>query len=794
MKRFYSLFLLLAMAAMCHAVPAKPVRRTLVTADGRTLEATLHGDEHLKFYITDDGVRLIERLDGRVEYLDEAEFATLSARRQTNIQNARSMNSAPARAGGLTGGAYEGVKRALVLLVNFRDVKMTVGTKALYEEYMNKPGYSDYGMSGSVRDYFLAQSYGRFTMDFDVAGPYDLRYNRSYYGAHTEDGANDAHAADMVLEALQAADADVDYSRYDWDGDGEVDQVYIIYAGYGEAQGGPAETIWPHASNIGSYGLVLDGVRLGSYACGNELRGNRGTLLDGNGTLCHEFSHCLGLPDDYDVNYSGNYGTGNFDLMCSGSYNNDGCTPAGYNAWQRWACGWLTPEEITSERSITAMQPLSEVPEAYILYNEANRNEYYLLENRQQQGYDAYLKGHGLMILHVDFDENSWNQNVVNSGSVQRMVYVPADGVLSATSESGDPFPGSGGVTSLTDYTTPAATLNNRNTDGLRLMHKAVEDIQETADGTVAMLVCAPVLATPVLRTSNVTTSAFTVAWDAVERATTYEVTVNKRRLKASPAEAEILNESFQGCYKSTVGFTDISGKLNEYLTVKGFTGSKLYQTPDLLRIGSSTASGYLRTPVLEALQTKELTIAMKVKPMKTTGKTQGNVRIVTNTAATTQDLPFEVAGEDMIVLHSTVPFSEIFRVDIEPNTGIYLQGLRLYDGNFTADEIDAAQARAMSQQENVYSTQETSFTLGGLDASYQYDLSIRAINDRQQSTWSDVYPIVLDATGIGNVLDDADAAQADTSEGNCFNLSGQRVNINSGHGIYILNGKVVIR
>ena len=127
-------------------------------------------------------------------------------------------------------------------------------------------------------------------------------------------------------------------------------------------------------------------------------------MIEGIGTICHEFTHCLGLPDIYDTAYGGGYGMGYWDLMNSGSYNSNGYIPAGFTSYEKMYCGWSQPIELKNDTVITGMKPLSEGGESYIIYNDANRNEYYLLENRQKTGWDAGIPGNGLLVIHVDYD------------------------------------------------------------------------------------------------------------------------------------------------------------------------------------------------------------------------------------------------------------------------------------------------------------------------------------------------------------------------------------------------------
>ncbi len=462
------------------AIPAKRVTRTLTLTDGTQVAATFMGDELFHYWQAEDGTQYTEQADGTFAALDARarEARARKARQRAAQENSRRRQRRRA------GSAMTGNKRGIVILVNFTDKKM-VCSRDEFDRAFNQTGYSDHGSAGSVRDYFLAQSYGQLTVDFDVVGPYTLKNNMKYYGGNDSDG-NDLRPGTMVIEAVKAADPYVNFADYDWDGDGEVDQVYVVYAGYGEAQSNIANNIWPHEWDLTSanyYGdgagaQRVDGVTVDTYACSNELIYGKSTQIDGIGTACHEFSHCLGLPDIYDTSgITSNYGMGSWDLMNTGSYNGDGYVPAAFTSYERWFAGWLTPTEISDYTRVKDMKALTDAPEAYVIYNQADRNEYYLLENRQRKGFDAELAGSGLLVLHVDYDSNVWyNNEVNNTRGHERMTIVPADNNRSETRESGDPWPQLN-KTELTNTSTPAATLYNANTDGKKLLNMPLRNI-----------------------------------------------------------------------------------------------------------------------------------------------------------------------------------------------------------------------------------------------------------------------------------------------------------------------------
>lgn len=504
MKRLILLFAATLMAASIYAIPAKRgLWRTIKLADGTEVRAELRGDETCSYYRTEDG-RIFARnsTTGLYESTDtETLMAKASARRST-AQARRAKRAQKVMASATTGTSqYIGAKKGLIILVNFSDVKFEDNHDlALYKRIANEEGFTnEMGFIGSVRDYFKDQSNGQFDLTFDVIGPVTMSNGHAYYGEPTDgEKDNDVAVANMVIDACKAVDSEVDFSTYDWDGDGEVDQVFILYAGYGEASSGNKNTIWPHEWDLYNAlwpnykGERLDGVLINTYACGSELGGDGN--IDGIGTICHEFSHCLGLPDMYDTSSYGNYGMDLWSVMDQGSYNGDGFCPPNYTSYERMYIGWQQPIELNEDQEITGMESLSDYGNTYIIYNDGDKDEYYLLENRQLNRWDAGLPNSGLLILHVDFDANLWANNSVNSTKTEMCTIFHADNQdLKSydyyneyiTDRINDIYP-YGSNNSLTGSSKPSATLHNRNTSGTFRMNKDITEITEHDDGTIS--------------------------------------------------------------------------------------------------------------------------------------------------------------------------------------------------------------------------------------------------------------------------------------------------------------------
>jgi len=506
--RFLQTALLAALPLLAAAVPAKRgLWRTKTLADGTQVKVQLIGDERFHYFADAEGQRYLSLDNQRLKKISASELSTTGVRRMA----ARSaVRRSPRRIGDVDKSVFQGTQRGLIILVQFSDTTFNPAhSQEVYNDIANAKDYHEGRFQGSVQDYFYAQSYGQFTLQFDVVGPVTLSHSQAYYGGNDDNG-NDLRAGTMVAEACLAIDDQVDFSQYDWNGDGKVDQVYVIYAGMGEADGLNAEnTVWPQSWQLSEsdYGktLTLDGVTIDQFACSNEVDGFGD--LEGIGTICHEFSHCMGFPDMYDILYQGNFGMGDWDLMDSGNYNGGSFLPAGYSAYERMLCGWNDPVELSGDTVVTDIQPSISGGQTFIIYNKGHRDEYYLIENRQRQGWDAGLPGSGMLVTHVDYDSTLWALNIVNAtgdftqyglkgikNDHQRLTLVHADDdddsqyfnpntmLKWKTTEDTDPYPYLAND-SLTNYSSPAAITYNRNLNNRRYLNVAINAMKVDDSG-----------------------------------------------------------------------------------------------------------------------------------------------------------------------------------------------------------------------------------------------------------------------------------------------------------------------
>ena len=463
------------------ARPAYPGTIKLVQPDGSTLTVRIHGDEW-GHWMTDAAGRVVAQdEDGFYRVQEGVTAESVMAAAQVRRQARRSSVSGAAKA---SGHVAVGQKHFLVILCQFKDKSFTTpNINAAVTAQLNNSGYSGNGATGSARDFYYDSSNGYFEPIFDVFGPVTLDNNMSYYGANDSYG-DDVRPEEAVTEGCKKLDDEIDFKNYDLDKDGYVDMIFMIYAGYGEADGGGSNTIWPHQWELGGY-TTLDGKKLDSYACSNELAG-QGALqgkLDGIGAVCHEFGHAMGLPDFYDVDYSTNGECGgmyDFSTMDAGSYNNESRTPPYFNTEERILLGWVSEseayQEFTGSGSVTipAYRPENGSTVAYRTPTDMD-GEYFVYECRGSQGWDSALAGHGLMVYHVDKSSrnvkisngygttnvsayslwNNWEEyNSINENGSHPCCYVIAAKSQGSLNYSGGGnymvFPGGGGVKSYT--------------------------------------------------------------------------------------------------------------------------------------------------------------------------------------------------------------------------------------------------------------------------------------------------------------------------------------------------------
>ncbi len=454
MKRNGFIFVLLMLATVVWAVPADEYWQLFYQPDGTVVELCLVGDEYERHYEGRDGMVYEQEATGKWVVVSQIE----SERRIARRRQASPLLQGPHRIG-----AVNLAPRGLVILANYSDVRFDASNDlAGMTEMLNGDDYTYEDATGSARRYFIDQSDGQYTPWFDVVGPVTLDNPRSYYGANNG-STLDIRASQMIVDACVKADeAGVDFTRYDNNKDGLVDFVFVIFADKGEADGGPAESIWPHHWYVkqgAKKTCIVDGLYIDDYACAAEKNGRTGKRT-GIGTFCHEFGHVMGLPDYYDtksgINYSNRLTPRYWSIMDVGSYLNDSKTPPNYSAYDRYYLGWLTPTNLGTQEQRITLNPIG--TEGYVTYQVTNSGKLvpaqkeetvYYIECRERIGWDRYLPGHGLLVWQVKYSKSVWNNNAPNNTA-----YAPRYTLLSATGSttdigtSSDSYPGKMEITS----------------------------------------------------------------------------------------------------------------------------------------------------------------------------------------------------------------------------------------------------------------------------------------------------------------------------------------------------------
>ena len=486
------LFFTLILRTNVYSVPAYIKKVSLKIEYGSCVSLTLKGDEYCKWAVSEDGYTLVPgdsigwfyartdsngfavrssfklcarefRSDDLLSFLEKQQKGIVSSnnrirKSKINLRSLSSFKRTP----------IVGNRRCLVVLMSFSDLKFSKSISD-FDALFNDKDYRVDGAQGSVYDYFVENSYGQLELHSDVVGPYTAKHNRAYYGSNSGYGGVDVNPYELFLEAIEAANKDVDFRDYDMDNDGYVDNVHIIFAGHGEEAGASAEAIWSHEASFPE--LSIDGMKIDRYSCTPELRGNSGTGISRIGPCCHEIGHALGAMDYYDTDYTqgGSYeGTGEWDVMASGSWNNDGITPPHFNPYVKaYDFGWSQVVKLQDNGEYT-LAPSTTQNEVVYRLDTQDDGDFYLIENRIRTNFDSFLPGEGLMIYHVHPDINiNAQKNMINASAPQMMYPVCASSNVSLPTKlpssygninsEGCPFPGSIQKTSFNQNTTPKA-------------------------------------------------------------------------------------------------------------------------------------------------------------------------------------------------------------------------------------------------------------------------------------------------------------------------------------------------
>lgn len=560
------LFGLLFAAMTAGAVKMKPGINIIKQADGTTITVRAYGDEDLSYFLASDGTLLYQegtnfyiagvKADGTLYstgvLAHEPSMRTIKEISAIKAQNAKAFYNSMEKQAKANKVRREpmtpdnsllpslGKHKIPVILVEFSDVEFSVeNPKATFDKYLNgkelfnKETDPEMGQNyASVAKYFKDMSFGKFEPEFEVYGPVNLGKPLATYGAGYSSQEN---MGLLLTDACTAVDDEVDFTQYDSNDDGNIDLIYIIYAGFSQSiAGNSTDCIHPKSGYL-SLAKSFDGMDVKRYGVNNELNGTpadqaNGPIINGIGLFCHEFSHCMGLPDLYPksgsiaeacINQNMDY----WSLMDAGEYTANGYRPTAYTAWERERLGWMEIGTLTGPSNVE-LKSLDEGGAAFRIYNDKDEtgHEYYIVENVQNNGWNKNLFGNGLMVTHVDYLSSQFSLGgckVNNTEGHPRMHVMAADGMfvpeyfLGSTIEdsyitflkehnadlvakyggqvftiedykaeaAGDLFPGTSNATSLTDNSQPmkAWTYNGET------MGKPITDItNDTEKGIVS--------------------------------------------------------------------------------------------------------------------------------------------------------------------------------------------------------------------------------------------------------------------------------------------------------------------
>lgn len=492
-------------AFQAFGIPAYP-KRVPIIVDGDTLYLQIKGDEHNKYAMDKDGLALLQTENGWYYATMEKDGRTIPSEFKLTAESKRSralknfletksqnikpslgnVHNMPDKINVISNTPVIGQRRVLVIMMQFRD-KLFTKKPDDFKRLFNENNYQEDGAIGSVRDYYNYVSYNQLDLQCDIMGPYTSMQNMAFYGSNTTAGGNDQNPYVLFEEAIENVVKEINLSDYDADGDGYVDNVHIIYAGYGEEAGASSNAIWAHEMTFSA--ITIQGMKINKYSCAPELRGNMGNGISRIGPHCHEIGHALGAMDYYDTNYEtdGSYqGTGQWDVMASGSWNNDGICPANFNPYVKvYNFGWAEAKSLQTDAENTII-PYSVKGDIYRL-DTGHDNDFYLIENRQQEYFDKAVPGTGLLIYHIgpDIKEKSLS-NTINSTHPQQCYPVCAGAKVSRPSSqvqsygninsSECPYPGSSQNVLFSDSSIPAALTFNGKKTGINLNNIRIEN------------------------------------------------------------------------------------------------------------------------------------------------------------------------------------------------------------------------------------------------------------------------------------------------------------------------------
>lgn len=607
MKRLLHLALF-ALPLLAVARPADPRPTVVANPDGSKVTVRAFGDEHFNYFTDADATTLYERnyngfwtpvvRNGRVLKTDFDDINLIRAEQVPMSGLAVSNKARMAELDTYGRTTYPTITKepihALVVLLEFPDTPFTVNDPVgTFTRMLNEEGFSDYNAKGSARDYYLASSNGLFDVHFDVAPVVKLKNHHAWYTGWNVDADGNAtkpsnyirhrRVADAIVEAIEQLDPVIDFSKYDLDNNGEIDNIFFFYSGHGQADTADETTIWPHQGSYYNFQLNFnypelkaDGVTMRTYACSNELigklpAGEKQPYLDGVGAFCHEYGHVLGLPDLYDTYTEFNYGTKTpkkYDVMDQGSYNDNSTRPPLFSAYEKWVCKWLEYDDMEAgnmyELNTVSVPAKGEVQKAYRMRIPRQGPtlrywpEYFVFETRTQEGWDTAFPEEGLFVWRINYDQAKWRNNQVNfMGDVNVELMNSTDQTYA--------FPGGRNVTYSIPGESNEMTFAHSN-PSFTIWLTDMEFNKATGNSKFGWNLIterptdAPVLHEQITAVPD-SDNSFYVTWDPVDGATNYlisAVRINSRGLRIPMYDDEPVGNTTKFLFKDLVANTQM--------------------------------------------------------------------------------------------------------------------------------------------------------------------------------------------------------------------------------------------
>ena len=707
MRKIFCVLAALVLVQVISAVPARRATFKAVSADGKDLVLRTVGDENGHFFISEQGQAYVRDAKGNfIESSPENISGRAKARKKvTAMDNA--VQCVPTT----------GSPVIPVILVQFTDVQFSMSDpQATYNELLNTG-------AKSVKQYFSDMSGGTFTPQFDVLAPVTLRQTQAYYGKNNADG-KDSMGARFVRDCISMWRSSMKFAQYDNDGDGQCDLLYVIYAGVGEATASVSDpqSLWPCKSSFSENNMVVSlpgDCSFNQFAYSNELVDGH---VDGIGTFVHEFSHALGLPDLGSTGASNDiYGMDEWSVMDYGCYLDDGNTPCALTGFERALLGWTDYMPVAKMQSYT-LQTFANGGKPVKVTNPANEDEFYILENRQQTGWDAYLSSHGMMITHVDYDADIWAANQVNvDPDHKRMTIMPADNDLSIETNSGDLWPNGGLNDGFTDTSSPAAFTYTGNK-----LEKPVEQIQEN-DGVISFYydngADTPILG--LIKAEDVTAYSIRANWSEANGWRSYSL----RMWPATPEDtSKVFIEDFSGL---VTGTEDVSGNLNAYMAETGWTGFGLFPENGGLRIGSIGNVGTIITPTFDASRVGGMiTVSFAVQTYAYDGDATVRIELIGPSGSKIQDYAVTSStGRICHVFTGAEAGSKVKISTVAARKRIIISDIAILVGDFTETySVPGYRVNDYSEQDGVITVDDIhahEFTVTGLEANTVYNVQV---------------------------------------------------------------------